>query len=351
MKKFIAIMASVAILLSLTVISVSAFEVTDLLSITEASQLAEIFVSYSPVNVSVEPGTGTTMTVKHEKDAEIATGLEYWQQHKDGTLNGLIEMFLNQLLDRIAVKDMALFTQIDWALDDVNDWKYTSVWDNKGMESDVKKVGSWAYVDELLSGDSSDETVIFADSLFDTTGTDWNGASGIAGMKDMLKEGQYTVNGNVASIDYEGHTLYVRVRYGVELFYTDKDTTDYYFSAWSDAAQYSEGTTESSEDTSEDVSEDPVSSEPSEEDPGDSSLEDSEASEISEDTVLYGDANDDMSVDMKDVLAIRKNLAGLGVEINEVQADANVDGTVDMKDVLMIRKYLADLIASLGSAA
>lgn len=348
MKKIIAIMASVAILLSLTIVSVSAFEVTDLLSITDASQLAEIFISYSPVNVSVEPGAGSTMVVTHEKDDEIALGLDYWQQHKDGTLSGLVEYFLGQVMKKINVKDLGLFAQVDWSLDDANDWKYTSVWDNKGMESGVKKVGSWAYVDEFLSGGVSDTTTIFADSLFDTTGSDWNGTPDVAGMKQMLKDGQYSVDENVASINYKEHTLYVRVRFGVELFYTDKETTDYYFSDWSDTAQYSENSSEPSVESSEEVSEQPEPSEMSEVEPSESSLEDSENSE---EEILYGDANDDTFVDMKDVLAIRKNLAGLGVAIHEAQADANADDAIDMKDVLMIRKFLAGLIASLGPAA
>lgn len=57
-----------------------------------------------------------------------------------------------------------------------------------------------------------------------------------------------------------------------------------------------------------------------------------------------GDATGDSSVDMKDVLAIRKSLAGLSVsEYDAEAADANGDSSVDMKDVLLIRKYLAGL--------
>ncbi len=59
---------------------------------------------------------------------------------------------------------------------------------------------------------------------------------------------------------------------------------------------------------------------------------------------LLGDANDDGSVDMKDVLLLRKFLAGLASEVNRANADVNVDGSLDMKDVLMIRKYLAHMI-------
>ena len=67
-------------------------------------------------------------------------------------------------------------------------------------------------------------------------------------------------------------------------------------------------------------------------------------------SVLYGDVNGDSSVDMKDVLLLRKHIAGHTVEIDLVAADVNGDGSVDMKDVLMTRKYIANLIPLLPGA-
>ncbi len=64
---------------------------------------------------------------------------------------------------------------------------------------------------------------------------------------------------------------------------------------------------------------------------------------------LLGDANDDGTVDMKDVLTIRKQLAGMAVSCNMQNADCNGDNAVDMKDVLMLRKYLAGLVETLGA--
>ncbi len=69
------------------------------------------------------------------------------------------------------------------------------------------------------------------------------------------------------------------------------------------------------------------------------------------DTVLYGDANDDGAVNMKDVLILRKQLAGLMPIINMANADCNGDGSVNMKDVLELRKFLASLITTLGPKA
>lgn len=56
-----------------------------------------------------------------------------------------------------------------------------------------------------------------------------------------------------------------------------------------------------------------------------------------------GDANNDGAVNMKDVLVLRKYLAGLTTELNMTAADVNGDKAVNMKDVLALRKKLAGL--------
>ena len=60
--------------------------------------------------------------------------------------------------------------------------------------------------------------------------------------------------------------------------------------------------------------------------------------------VMLGDANDDGAVNMKDVLVMRKHIAGLDVAMNAQNADVIADGAVNMKDVLQVRKYVAGLI-------
>lgn len=65
-------------------------------------------------------------------------------------------------------------------------------------------------------------------------------------------------------------------------------------------------------------------------------------------TPLYGDANEDNAVNMKDVLLMRKYVAEIPVTICFVNADVNVDAAINMKDVLSVRKYVAELIDHLG---
>ena len=58
---------------------------------------------------------------------------------------------------------------------------------------------------------------------------------------------------------------------------------------------------------------------------------------------VSGDANDDSSLNMKDVLLLRKTLAGAAESepFYDYNADLDKDGTITMKDVLMLRKILA----------
>ena len=61
-------------------------------------------------------------------------------------------------------------------------------------------------------------------------------------------------------------------------------------------------------------------------------------------SVIYGDLDNDGDVTMKDVLALRKYIAGLTGGVNEDAADVNADASVDMKDVLLIRKFVGNFI-------
>ncbi|MCQ2405415.1 MAG: dockerin type I repeat-containing protein, partial [Clostridia bacterium] len=70
------------------------------------------------------------------------------------------------------------------------------------------------------------------------------------------------------------------------------------------------------------------------------------ATETTSDVAIYGDANGDGVVNLKDVLVARKYVAGIETEIDLVTSDVNQDGAVNMKDILLIRKFIAGLITS-----
>ena len=63
---------------------------------------------------------------------------------------------------------------------------------------------------------------------------------------------------------------------------------------------------------------------------------------------LLGDVNEDGVINMKDVLAMRKYIAGMPVSINEENADCQYDGRINMKDVLILRKFIAGWDVKLG---
>ncbi len=72
---------------------------------------------------------------------------------------------------------------------------------------------------------------------------------------------------------------------------------------------------------------------------------------------IYGDTNGDGSIDMKDVVLLRKYMANYDYdtesssEVVEPGADANGDSNIDMKDVVLLRKYLANYDYDTGSSS
>ncbi len=72
---------------------------------------------------------------------------------------------------------------------------------------------------------------------------------------------------------------------------------------------------------------------------------------------VYGDANGDAKIDMKDVVLLRKYMANYDYDTETstesvgLGADANGDGKIDMKDVVLLRKYMANYDYDTGSSS
>ncbi len=61
-----------------------------------------------------------------------------------------------------------------------------------------------------------------------------------------------------------------------------------------------------------------------------------------ESTVLYGDVDGSKSINMLDVLALRKYLANLDTNINLENANCDKTGGINMLDLLALRRYLSN---------
>lgn len=58
----------------------------------------------------------------------------------------------------------------------------------------------------------------------------------------------------------------------------------------------------------------------------------------------FADVNGDGSINVKDVLALRKMIAGLPAKIIEATSDLNADGYINMKDVIVLRQHMANIL-------
>lgn len=78
-------------------------------------------------------------------------------------------------------------------------------------------------------------------------------------------------------------------------------------------------------------------------------ITDTQMKAVEEQTAIYGDANSDGEVNSKDVVMMKKHLAGYKVDINLAACDVNGDNTVNSKDVVMVMKKLAGYDVVLGN--
>lgn len=157
-----------------------------------------------------------------------------------------------EFMSQYEYDDVWITTQVDWAVDDVDDsvsgWHYNKYWDAKdgyGLGYDTEgriRVGAWDGVD--MGVGNATETVNEHLVTRHVGEYEFNGDSDTKtpGLKDQLRPDQYEykyIDGEGSLwIDYTQHTVYFRMRFIVT---TSKDTDEgtqfkYYYSDWSDVA-------------------------------------------------------------------------------------------------------------------
>nr|MBQ6241021.1 hypothetical protein [Lachnospiraceae bacterium] len=154
-----------------------------------------------------------------------------------------------ELLKPYGIDDISMTTQVDWAIDDVNDpvsgWHCNEYWNaDNGFGYDEEgryRVSDWDGVDFGIG--NATETVNEHWIIRGVPNDDrWNGNPDTLtpGVKDQLNPGQYTYDtaNEELRIDFTKHTAYFRMRFVVTTY---KDTEEgvvmkYYYSDWSDVA-------------------------------------------------------------------------------------------------------------------
>ena len=149
-------------------------------------------------------------------------------------------------LGEMGYDDMWINAQIDWSIDSQDDWKCNDYWLTEGYdEAYGQHLGEWAYISEAYSNETAMDEWIFRymGNIDDPEDTRWYGrhvdSDDYDGWGDVLKEGQYTVektdDESLARIDFDEHTIYVRVRWLVTVRPLEGDDI-HIASDWSDIA-------------------------------------------------------------------------------------------------------------------
>lgn len=233
MKKTISVILACLLLLSL-------------LPVLAAADGGELpFELVAPGNVTAEYLNGddspTTTRIVYSLSNEMTA---FFLAKEEAAADGRIEAFMADY----GYDDISITTQVDWAVDDVNDsvcgWHANEFWKADygfGYDEEYRiRVGEWDGVD-LWVGNWT-ETLNEHSITRCVTEDAFNGNPDTMtpGLKDQLLPSQYTYTYQDGEgslhIDYTQHTVYFRMRFVVT---TSKDTDDgtqdtYYYSDWSE---------------------------------------------------------------------------------------------------------------------
>ena len=249
MKKLISITLVCLLVISLFSVGASA-------EVKEVKLPFELIPSKTVSMDKTEGDSDTTMNFTYSMENDMIQFLQKMQDGKELEKwckeNGLGGIYVN--------------AQVDWAIDDPNDWHHNEFWDDNagtrlygiGYDSEGRvRTCEWDDTEVILGIQTTNETWIMR-SLVDPDNPEdyaWNGedyGNGIKrpGLKDVLKQDQYSIvrdeNGARVVIDYDKHTAYARMRYMVSYYVPKYDELgtevggeyQYVFSDWSDTAAY-----------------------------------------------------------------------------------------------------------------
>lgn len=206
------------------------------------------FTLTAPENVSASWLEGndspTTTAIAYSLSNEMTDFFKRAEEaHEDDTFADLMAKY--------DCDDISITTQVDWAVDDVNDsvsgWHCNEYWNADygfGYDSEYRiRVGEWDGVD-LWIGNAADTV----NKHWITRGVTEEAFNGnpdtkTPGLKDQLRPEQYTYEDGELRIDYTQHTVFFRMRFVVT---TSKDTEEgtknqYFYSDWSNTAAVGKG--------------------------------------------------------------------------------------------------------------
>ena len=204
-----------------------------------------------PANVTanwMEGGDSpTTTNIAYSLSNDMTT---FFKQLEEANLEGSAEEFFSQY----GISDLIITTQVDWAIDDVDDpvsgWHYTKYWDKDpyygfGYDDEGNmRAGEWDIVDGWVGNATETVNSHWILRWVSEDGFAGNPDTKTPGIKDQLKPDQYTYDPEEGlKIDFTEHTAYFRMRFAV---ITSKDAEEgvdeqYYYSDWSNIASTGKG--------------------------------------------------------------------------------------------------------------
>ncbi len=230
MKKALSIVVICALLLSAFAVFASAsseglpFEL-----VPPANVFAVLIAGESPTTTAISYSLSNEMTA-------------FFKNSENAQLEDKYAEFISQY----GIDDINVTTQVDWAVDDVNDsvsgWHCNEYWNADygfGYDSDHRpRTGEWDGVDMWIGNATETENSHWVTRGVSENGFYGNEEVGTIGLKDQMRPDQYTYKDDELSIDYSKHTVYFRMRFVVTTYKdTEEGTKDtYYYSEWSNTA-------------------------------------------------------------------------------------------------------------------